>query len=268
VVKEFLHGLTLVRLFTDGKFGATEPCMQFDGKQVVSADSPRFYFGNSQGGILGGVNMAVSVDITRGVLGVPGAPYAVLLPRSEDFIAEWDAIRYRFDNPLDRIACLGVLQVLWDRADPGGFLNVMLTGLDNTPDHEIIIHHALGDKQVTYVGAYTEGRSIGATMFEGNLQITEPGEKLYGFAFIPDNVTSKSPMIVTWDFPGVPPVPEQNIPPPPDAPDTHEYPRRQDTAQEQMYNFFMTGGIINTCGGPCHGYIPGPLATEIKISEL
>ena len=44
-----------------------------------------FYDGNSQGGIFGGTVMSIAQDITRGVLGVPGMNYSLLLTRSSDF---------------------------------------------------------------------------------------------------------------------------------------------------------------------------------------
>ena len=43
------------------------------------------YDGNSQGGIMGLMLAAVSPDIERAVLGVPGMNYSLLLPRSVDF---------------------------------------------------------------------------------------------------------------------------------------------------------------------------------------
>ena len=45
------------------------------------------YDGNSQGGILGGVLVAVSPDVKRGVLGVTAMNYSILLNRSVDFTA-------------------------------------------------------------------------------------------------------------------------------------------------------------------------------------
>ena len=44
-----------------------------------------WYYGNSQGGILGGAYLALNPDIPRGVLGVPGTPYSLLFQRSADF---------------------------------------------------------------------------------------------------------------------------------------------------------------------------------------
>ena len=45
------------------------------------------------GGIFGAVYMAITNDVQRGVLGVAGAPYALLLPRSADFAALFDVIK-------------------------------------------------------------------------------------------------------------------------------------------------------------------------------
>ena len=56
-----------------------------------STPSDVFYDGNSQGGIFGGTVMSIAQDITRGVLGVPGMNYSLLLTRSVDF----DALRRR-----------------------------------------------------------------------------------------------------------------------------------------------------------------------------
>ena len=44
-----------------------------------------FYDGNSQGGIIGGAFMAMSPDVSHGVLGVAGMNYSTLVERSEDF---------------------------------------------------------------------------------------------------------------------------------------------------------------------------------------
>ena len=48
-------------------------------------DSKLYYHGISQGGIFGPVYMALTTDVQRGVLGVPGQSYNLLLNRSVDF---------------------------------------------------------------------------------------------------------------------------------------------------------------------------------------
>ena len=73
--------------------------------------------GNSQGGILGTVLMAATKDISMGVLGVPGGPYAQLLLRSVDFDTYYAVIRARYPNPVDQVVLLNLIQMLWDRCD-------------------------------------------------------------------------------------------------------------------------------------------------------
>eukprot|EP00456_Euglypha_rotunda_P014130 TRINITY_DN1439_c0_g1_i13.p1 TRINITY_DN1439_c0_g1~~TRINITY_DN1439_c0_g1_i13.p1 ORF type:complete len:179 (+),score=22.83 TRINITY_DN1439_c0_g1_i13:92-628(+) len=178
----------------------------------------------------------------------------MLCPRSSDFAALFDVLKYRYENPLDRMGSIMALQQLWDRAEPSGYMRFLTNlTLPNTPPHKVIMQHALGDAQVSYVGAYTLMRSIDAPMYQSN--VNEPNEQFYGFNFVSDDTILTTSAIVTWDFPGVAPVPEENVPAN-DTTDTHEYVRRQQDAQDMMYNFFMTGQIKNTCGGPCHGYIP------------
>ena len=77
------------------------------GNPVIDTSNV-FFDGNSQGGIFGGAVMAIAQDITRGVLGVPGMNYSLLLTRSTDFAA-YSAILYpaypnELERPLDSLA--------------------------------------------------------------------------------------------------------------------------------------------------------------------
>jgi hypothetical protein len=46
-----------------------------NSRAILAPNPAAYYTGNSQGGILGTVYMAVTQDVTRGVLGVPGNLY-------------------------------------------------------------------------------------------------------------------------------------------------------------------------------------------------
>jgi len=244
-----LDALFVMRLLRNGIF-VKDPAMTCNGKAVLDSTSNSYYYGNSQGGILGTMYMAVTQDVKRGTVGVPGAPYALLLPRSHDFADLFVVIKLRYTNTLDRFVLFPIIQLLWDRADPGGYMGAITSNpLPNTPTHEILVQHALGDAQVTYVGAYALGRSVGASMFQSNVH--EPNEALFGFPYIKDTDIGRTAMIVTWQFAGTPPAPQQDLPAD-KATDTHEKPRRTKAAQDMMYRFFTTGDIVNTCGGACH----------------
>jgi hypothetical protein len=236
-----LNQLMLMKLMM-GDF-ASDPVFSFNGKSVINT-ALRSYFGNSEGGILGGVYMAMSQDVLRGTLGVTGGPYSLLLPRSVDFQQLYVLLKARFDSPFDRIMLLHMMQMLWDRADPMGYVDAITTNtLPGTPKHTVLVHYGLGDCQVSYLGAYSEGRTIGCQMFLNN--VLEGNETMFGFQHIAG--PTQTSMIVGFDY-GAPPVPPINVPPN-KAFDSHEKPRRDKRAQDQMYQFFTTGVIVDTCNG-------------------
>jgi hypothetical protein len=47
---------------------------------------------------------------------------------------------------------------------------------------QILVHYALGDAQVSWLGAHMLSRSINASMFESNVR--EDGEELFGFPML------------------------------------------------------------------------------------
>ena len=113
-----LNALLMMRFMTQSAF-AKDPAVTYGGVGVISTNSSDWhYYGNSQGGILGSVYMAVTTDVTLGVSGVGGGPYALLLPRSSDFAAIFDIMRLRYSSPVDRISLFSFLQLLWDRMEP------------------------------------------------------------------------------------------------------------------------------------------------------
>ena len=90
-------------------------------------------------------------------------------------------------------------------------MNFITTPIDDiTPPHQILFHYGIGDAQVSYTGAHILSRSTGAMMFVSNVH--NGNETLFGFDFIDDNQLGNTSMIVGWEFDGVPPAPEENIP--------------------------------------------------------
>ena len=117
----------------------------------------------------------------------------------------------------------------------------------------MLIHYGVGDAQVTWLGAHTEGRSVtagGAHMYASNVRVGN--ETLAGFAVVPRDDTVVAPggngiQGFTWGAP-VPPFVNR---PAAAATDAHEKPRRDPRAIAAMNLFFRTGEIKNECGGPC-----------------
>ena len=202
----------------------------------------RYYYGISQGGILGGVYMATTTEVERGVLDVLGQPYNTLLTRSVDFDPFFDLMRVRFPDPVDLAYVLGVLQILWDRAEPAGYSHRIRDPLPGTPAHEVLMTAALGDHQVTTLGAHHMARSVGAVHLDSGLR------EIWGFETA--SGSHEGSALVEYDF-GLPEDPVCNLPQTA-CDDPHGDLRRLDSAREQIDEFLRTGVITNHCAdGVC-----------------
>jgi len=216
--------------------------------------SELFYDGNSQGGIMGGIATAVSIDWTRAVLGVPAMNYSILLQRSVD----WDTYRQIYDpaypDEIERGIGLLLIQMLWDRGEANGYAQHMTDDpLPGTPAHTVLMHIAFGDHQVAPDAANIQARTIGARIHEpavvpGRLPYAEP--YYYGIEPIPSYPYGGS-AIVIWDSGA--PVPPLFNEPPRVGEDPHGDPRNDPDARVQKAEFLRTGGtVIDVCGGaPC-----------------
>ncbi|MFN7147813.1 MAG: hypothetical protein ACK4YP_28845, partial [Myxococcota bacterium] len=213
------------------------------GESIAVIDpSTLYYYGNSQGGILGGVYLAMSPDIERGVLGVPGMPYSLLLSRSADFTPFFALFQSIYRNQEDISFWMALLQNLWDSAEPGGWGRQMIDDpIDGVPAKQVLLQDALGDAQVTTLGAQNMARAYGASLIE------TPVAEIYGLDVQPSGFVGSA--LVEYDH-GAPPDPYTNIPPDSET-DTHESTRRTFAAQEQLDTFLTTGTIVHYCDGAC-----------------
>jgi hypothetical protein len=234
---------------------------------LIYDPSEVFYDGNSQGGILGGALVATAPNIHRGVLGVPGSNYSLLLRRYGPFAERFGFVMYEaYTDELERSLVFGLMQMLWDRAENNGYLS-HLAGrhLPNTPtDKKVLLHVALGDFQVTHWSAEIMARTIGAAIHEPTKRLGEhPDDNPY-FA-IPEieQYPHQGHAIMIWDS-GVFNGSKGNALPPtnntgPTATaghgnDPHSSPRSTVKARLQKAEFMKPGGaVIDVCGNtPCH----------------
>jgi hypothetical protein len=265
-----------------------DPAFNYDngsGPEPVLDTTELYYYGNSQGGIMGGALTALAPDFQQSVLGVPGMNYSTLLRRSVDFdqYAELPNLGLydNYPNELERPLLLGLMQMLWDRGEGNGYAHHMTTNAyANTPEHHVLLHPAVGDHQVANLTAEIQARTIGASVMQPSL---DPGRHWQSNPFFQIPSIGSYPFggsaLVYWDggpvgFDGVPfggrglgsgVAPNENVPPRPEngfGEDPHSYPRYTPAAQQQMSDWLMpngTGALQSNCGGPCYsnGY-PGP----------
>lgn len=240
----YINELLAMRMMM-GKM-STDPQTMPAGKPTIDT-MHRYYRGDSQGGIGGGVYMAISTDVTRGLLDNTGAPYDLLLTRSVDFSGFFLVLKGIYRDPPTLQLGINLIQQLWDNAEPDGYIPYITdNNLPNTPSHNVLIHDGLGDQQVTPYGAHFEARTLNAKNLE------KPLRELYGLPDAPSGFTGNG--IVEFDF-GLPASqsPVTAVPPPASYPDPHDALRQLNSAQDMADQFFRTGVINQTCegGGPC-----------------
>ena len=274
-----LNFLYLARVMIHPQGFGSNPAFQFaNGKSFID-NRQAFYDGNSQGGIYGGTVCAVSVDVQRCTLGVPGMNYSVLLPRSSDYVAQQNItatdpskvpgdptgqIGYSeifdtaYPDQSQRMLVLDLLQTLWDRSDPNGYASHMVSGLPNTPVHHVLLQPGYGDHQVANITAETEARTIGARGLYQPVVAKRFGPYVDPFWGIPAISSSSLPYdgsaITLFDTGPVRTVSPGSSngtdwPPTSDTPnrsgdDPHEAPRRAPWGQVQKSNFLSVNGRV------------------------
>jgi hypothetical protein len=201
-----------------------------------------YYNGISQGGIYGATHMAVSLDLERGHLGVPGNNYSTLLQRSVDFAGFFIIMSLSYPDARDQQILLATIQNLWDSTDPvSHYRHISAEPFPGTPKHAVLLASATADWQVALLTNEIVARSdIGVALLPGygkELPLITPtpyphvGSGLVNYSF-------GNP----WPAPG-------NLPPSDDLGDPHGKPRKVEAHNQQMFHFYRTGEIIDTCGG-------------------
>lgn len=243
-----LNQIFLGRLMTRPGGLVDDPNFQrADGTPLIDTEHLD-YDGNSQGGIMGLMLAAVSPDIERAVLGVPGMNYSLLLPRSVDFDTYEAIMKPAYPNDLDRVVIFGITQMLWDRGEGAGYVQHLTADpYPNTPAKTVLLDVAYGDQQVTPLSALIAARTIGATIHrpvaaEGRWEEVEAGWGLEATEY-----PSTGSAIIIWDS-GMAPMPFENLAPR-EGDDSHEDPRRDPDVREQKAAFLFDDTLIDVCGG-------------------
>jgi hypothetical protein len=235
-----LNALLLTRMAT-GRL-ADAPEVVLNGRSAIRKTEP-YYFGGSQGGILGGTYMALSTDVSRGILAVPGQSYNLLLQRSKNFDPFFTLLKPVYNTFFDIQMVLSLIQMHWDRAEPTGYSSYIRQDmLPGTPSHEVLLLNSIGDHQVTTLGAHIMARAIGAK------NLKPVNRSIFGIDEA-DGPFQGSAMI-EFDF-GLPPEPIGNEPMRL-GDDPHGSIREVPAALVMISNFLRQGTVQNLCTESCN----------------
>ncbi|MBL8740389.1 MAG: hypothetical protein JNK04_04815, partial [Myxococcales bacterium] len=234
-----LNSLLLMTMMSRGMTADPTYGPYLDGSQ-------RYYWGISQGGIAGGVYMALSKDVERGVLEVMGQPYNLLLNRSVDFEPFFALVNLRYPDPRSQQQFLGLVQMGWDRVEPNGYTKYMFDDpFPGSPaNRRVLMRAAVGDHQVSTFGAHVMARAMNATHLDTGIR------DVFGLTKAAGPLDQNGAFYAEWDF-GLPPEPSCNVPLE-SCDDPHGKLRKLDDARSQLNAFLANGVVENDCpAGVC-----------------
>ena len=217
---------------------ADDPAFTVGGHRAYDP-SQVYYWGYSDGGIQGTTFLALSQDVQRGALNVPGSTWSMMMWRSGDFSALVDVLASLYNDPLDVQLLIAISQPLWDRTDPIEFAPHMI----GTAKHALF-QQSMGDALVPNITTELEMRTIGATALSPQIApvfgLTERAGPLDGLVY------------TQWTIDPSPYPANDNVPPPDQTPSAHEAAHLLPAAIQQVKLFLAPGGqAVNTCGGAC-----------------
>lgn len=215
-----------------------------DAGKLVYDPSHVYYFGASQGHILGGTMVALDPDIARAVLNVGGGGFTHIMPRSANFGPFALLIGGAFDEALVTQTFVAMFQPLLDRIDPISFAPlVSARPLPGSPtDRRVLLQTGLGDPAVPNLASFLHARALGAK------QTVPAPAKIPLLETTPGNepITTITLFDYGIDTSGY----AEPLPLPPNK--VHDTLRTNPAAMRQMDAFLKPDGVsIQPCDGPC-----------------
>ena len=156
LAQSLVNNLTLVELAYGELVNDPEP--GWDGSGAHLDRGRTWYYGGSLGGIQGASFTAISPDVSRAVLAVPGAGWSTMFQRSIHFGNIEVLIDILYPDPLSQSVFLAMLQTFFDRSDPAG----LARDLADDTSKVVLLQEAVGDVQVPNLSTDLLVRAMGA----------------------------------------------------------------------------------------------------------
>ncbi|MCB9603941.1 MAG: hypothetical protein H6721_09740 [Sandaracinus sp.] len=203
--------------------------------------SATYFWGNSQGHILGGTFTSLDPTIERATLSVGGANFSLIMFRSLAFVALRLLIDINVPDDVDRQKFATFLQHWLDRIDPLSYAELARREpLEGNPSKHFLLHTGPGDDAVTFLAAELHARELG-------IPLLEPSP--FSPPLLERTTAPADSALVELDY-------DVDILVTPEAPmesnPIHEAIRRNPRVQQQVDAFFRADGqVTQTCDGPC-----------------
>jgi hypothetical protein len=219
-----------------------------DNGVLVYDPAQTYFYGISQGHILGGTYLALSPHVERGVLSVGGADFSFMMFRARPFSQFLSTIAQTVPDALDQQKFAALTQTGFDRIDPLTYAPHVLanTYAGGPASRRVLVQYGLGDVQVPNVATELHSRAMGLVQ---QLPATKQVPWLP-----PQEGEVDGSALVQFDFKLPEPLPGTVADLPPQDNGVHEAVRRDTESREQVNRFLMPGGKVEAlCGGVCYG---------------
>ncbi|MCC7539545.1 MAG: hypothetical protein IT379_25190 [Deltaproteobacteria bacterium] len=211
---------------------------------VSAAGDELYYYGISQGGIMGASLAGISPDIERYALQVGAISYPIMIRRSVDF--EQFEVIYRtwYPDKLDRDWAIVAMQNAFDLSDPATFAPHLLADpLPGGRAQRILYQTSRYDTEVSNAASDIAARTMGLPWL--NSSVYEPWNVASTTAGPSDSA------YVIYHVAGVAPIPMGTAIAAEDN-DAHGELRFREPVLEQLERFLRPDGRVeDTCGGDC-----------------
>ena len=199
-----------------------------------------YYYGVSQGAIMGTTACAIDPTIERCVLQVGAQNFSLILERSRDWLIYRTPLVTSYPDLLDQSLLLGLLQLDWDRTEATAVSDVLLgDGFPGSPPKQALLQMAIADDEVGNLAAANWARTL-------NVPVMTPSPLVpYGLGTASGPVPSG---LVIYDFGLGATIPENNTAPPDNS--VHTSVLDKGATMDMMRRFFETGEVVQLCTAP------------------
>ncbi|MBL9016767.1 MAG: hypothetical protein JNL83_21450 [Myxococcales bacterium] len=196
-----------------------------------------YYYGISQGGIMGTTVCGLDPVISKCVLQVGAINYSVLLERSRDWPTYRTTLNGAYPDPFDNVLIINLMQQQWDRTEATALVDTIVNHtLPGTPQKQVFMQIAIADDEVSNIASEMQARTM-------NIPVLTPSPYVpYGLQGVGGPVPNA---MVIYDFGLGHTIPKGNEAPPDNT--THSGIRNKSATTAMMKRFYDTGEIVMMC---------------------
>ncbi len=199
-----------------------------------------YYYGISQGGIMGTTVCGIDPVINRCVLQVGAINYSLLLERSRDWPTYRTTLNGAYPDPMDDTLVVNLMQQQWDRTEATSVVDTIVPHtFPGTPQKHVFMQMAIADDEVSNIATEMQVRTM-------KIPVLTPSP------YLPFGVESSAGPVpnglVIYDFGLGSTIPRGNEAPPDN--NVHSSIRNKKATTDMMKHFYETGEVLQMCTAP------------------